>query len=248
MNDSHEYRLAGIDLAWKGDLNPSSIAIGRLIGHELVLEEIHSGVIGLDSCMQVLDTVKELRGIAIDASLIINNSEGYRSCELELNQQYRSRWASCYPTNLKLYPDAFSVQLFHRLQGKGFNYLSGDQWQIECYPHASMIEVFGLAKRLSYKKGDVAAKREGQKLLASLIVRLEQAQELQLIIPEDKQASVNYDHINSLRGKALKNNEDNLDAIICLYTAGLYAIGSRGLTFGDKKDGAIWVPQGKRVR
>ncbi|MCT4586676.1 MAG: DUF429 domain-containing protein [Carboxylicivirga sp.] len=247
MNNSPAYRLAGIDLAWKGAINPSSIAIGKLTNNELVVEDVHSGVLGLDSCLHILDQAKQLKGIAIDASLIINNTEGYRNCELELNQSYRSKWASCYPTNLKLYPNAFSVQLYHKLKDRGFNYLHGKKWQIECYPHASMVELFGLTKRLSYKKGNVADKKEGQKQLASLIAQLEHAKELKLIIPDEKQACINPDQINSLKGRALKTNEDNLDAIICLYTAGLYAIQSQGIIFGDAKDGAIWVPHGKRI-
>ncbi len=45
-----------------------------------------------------------------------------------------------------------------------------------------------------------------------------------------------------MSGQALKSNEDALDAIICLYIAGLYAIGFQGQVFGDKSSGYIWVP------
>jgi predicted RNase H-like nuclease len=47
-----------------------------------------------------------------------------------------------------------------------------------------------------------------------------------------------------LKGQALKTNEDALDAIVCLYIAGLYAINHRGKTFGDLDLGYIWVPSG----
>jgi predicted RNase H-like nuclease len=247
MNKPFNCRLAGIDLAWKGETNPSSIAIGSIANNELLLEDIYSEIIGMDACMHVLEKDKTIKGIAIDASLIINNMNGFRNCELELNQLYRTKWASCYPTNLKLYSDAFSVELSKALISLGFEYYNGNKWQIECYPHASMIEIFGLPKRLSYKKGNVASKKEGQKQLASLILKLEHAQPLKLKIPSEKQVYVSHDYIDTLKGRALKINEDNLDAMICLYTAGLYEIQSHGITFGDAIDGAIWVPQGKCI-
>ena len=90
----------------------------------------------------------------------------------------------------------------------------------------------------------MARKKEGQKQLASLIIQLSKAKELKLIIPEELQTSLNHEHITTLKGRALKTNEDNLDAIICLYTAGLFAKRSPGVTFGNKNDGAIWVPYG----
>ena len=37
-------------------------------------------------------------------------------------------------------------------------------------------------------------------------------------------------------------NEDYLDSLICLYIAGLYAVGHPGELFGDTVSGYIWVP------
>jgi len=50
--------------------------------------------------------------------------------------------------------------------------------------------------------------------------------------------------IQSLRGAALKHNEDVLDAIVCLYIAALYQAGNSERVFGCTEQGYIYVPQG----
>ena len=52
-------------------------------------------------------------------------------------------------------------------------------------------------------------------------------------------------HIRELQGARLKSNEDALDAIVCLFIAGLYAIGQPMTIFGDFESGYIVVPQVK---
>lgn len=240
-------KLAGIDLAWQGVSNPSAIAVGRLDGSELILEDIIPAITGLSEIVDFIHATDDLAGIAIDASLIINNKHGKRACEAELSKVYSSRWASCHATNQTLYPDAFSVRLASFLESAGFEHLGRSKWQIECYPHASIIECFGLAKRLLYKKGKVPEKRNGQGKLSSYISRLADSPSLPLIVPEHLGKFFASEEIEKLRGQALKSNEDSLDAVICLYTAGLYAIGAEGIAYGDTEDGYIWVPQGKCI-
>lgn len=242
MNETME--IAGIDLAWNGETNPSAVAVGSIVDHACIIKEIQPALFGLDSMVGFLKNIPALQGIAIDASLIINNKTGKRKCEAALSKVYASRWASCHPTNQTLYPDAFSVRLSSLLKADGFEHLGRNKWQIECFPHASLIELFGLGKRLRYKKGSVSEKREGQKKLSALILQLSGASELPLIIPGHVSAFFDPDRIDTLKGQSLKSNEDALDAVICLYTAGLYAINAKGLTFGDSRDGYIWVPHG----
>jgi predicted RNase H-like nuclease len=61
-------KLAGIDLAWRSDKNPTALAIGALNGHELVL----------------MDVAKDL--FAIDGPLLIENSSGQR----------KTGWLGCW--------------------------------------------------------------------------------------------------------------------------------------------------------
>lgn len=243
-NDT-ELRLIGIDLAWQSDNNGSGIAIGKLSDNRLNVEQIHCGVIGLDSVIQTIRSVDGLRGLAIDAPLIIKNRTGSRPCERELSSVYGSRWASCHPSNLGLYPNALSVQLSKTLEAEGFQHL-GDaataKWQLECYPHPAIIELFELEKRLAYKRGRVNERQSGQAQLARHIKSLESRSTLSLQIDQRYREIFDESRIMKLRGQAGKDNEDGLDSVICLYIAGLYAIGAKMQSFGDRESGYIVVP------
>mgnify|MGYP001817820956 FL=1 len=234
--------LAGIDLACNGEKNPSAIAIGELADDSLVLAGVEPAVVGMSEVLARLGSREGLSGVAIDAPLIIRNQQGQRVCERDVSREYGSRGAGCHPSNRNLYPNAGSVHLAKELRGRGFDHLHGDRWQIECYPHPSIIEVFGLERRLLYKKGSVADKRAGQIRLASLIASLQNSHTLRLEIPDSCGVFFDTDRIESLKGRALKSNEDALDSILCLYIAGLYASGKPGRVFGDTRDGYIWVP------
>lgn len=235
--------LAGVDLAWHSEKNPSAIAFGVLSKDVLILSAVDPTVYGIAKVFDKLNGFNKLQGISIDAPLIINNETGQRRCEKEIGQVYGSRGASCHTSNTKLYPNAMSVNLSKRLLEKGFNHLSGERWQMECYPHPSIIEIFGLSERLKYKRGPVLERKSGQKTLAALLRSLSNSRVLKLRIPNNLKM-FDDDHIEFLRGQALKSNEDALDSVLCLYIAGLYAVSFSGRVFGDTKSGYIWVPNG----
>lgn len=234
--------LAGVDLAWRGT-NPSAVAVGQLRGTELSVLSIDTAVHGADAVFNGLMEIDGLTGIAIDAPLIIKNPSGQRSCETALGRIYGARKASCHTANTRLFPDAASVRLSERLVDCGFHHLRGDKWQIECYPHPAIIELFGLSERLLYKKGGVATKRKGQKMLAALIRSLIDSSILKLDLEGVNQQIVDDNSIDALKGQALKSNEDALDAVICLTIAALYSLGINGELFGDQEKGHIWVPR-----
>ena len=240
---TQQIRLAGVDLAWQSDRNPSAIAIGSLDADRLSIDAICAPVHGLAGVTEALKTAGPLTGVAIDAPLIIRNASGQRDCERAVGVAYGARKAACHPANRSLYPDASSVALSRHLRRRGFAHLDGRQWQIECYPHPSLIEMFDLAERHRYKKGSVAEKRSGQIELARLITRLNASPVLPLSIPPALAGYLAPTNIAALRGRQLKNNEDVLDAMICLYIAGLRARGVSGECFGDTDTGYIWIPQ-----
>lgn len=175
-------KLAGVDLAWQGEYNPSAIAIGSIKHNQLILESLEPAVYGLSRIVDQLTEQVDLQGIAIDAPLIINNETGQRGCEKALSRDYGGRKASCHTSNKKLYPNALSVRLSSILQTQGFKHLSLCKWQIECYPHPAIIECFDLPERLAYKKGSVADRKAGQNELAKLILSLERSRLLPLVI------------------------------------------------------------------
>ena len=237
--------LMGIDLAWLSDKNGSGLAVGLLSGRELTITDVYTAVIGYENVVNIINSVPGLTGLAIDAPLIIKNSTGNRPCEKALNTVYAKKWAGCHPSNLERYPEASSVRLGLELLKKQFLHLGRpgqEKWQFECYPHPAIVELFGLEKRLAYKKGKLQDRREGQVEFARLIKTLEGRSSLSLNIKEDLDYLVDEAWIASLQGQALKDNEDALDAILCLYIAGLYASGSALQVFGDVHNGYIVVP------
>ena len=195
--------------------------------------------------MDSIAGINGLHGISIDAPLIINNPTWQRPCEKLLSRAYGARKAACHSSNLNKYPDADSVRISIDLEALGFNHLAaqGQHWQLECYPHPAIIEIFGLKERHPYKKGSPEDKRQGQSRLSEMLISLEQSNTLKLCIPEKFHDYFDPKSIASLRGRQLKHNEDVLDAVVCLYIAGLYQVGNKDKVFGDTTDGYIYVPQ-----
>ena len=139
-----------------------------------------------------------------------------------------------------------STILSKHLKNNGFEHLGNptkNKWQIECYPHPALIEIFGLSKRLPYKKGKVANKRQGQVNLANLIKSLAHSKVLKLSIDGASEQYLNEDNILSKSGAKMKENEDALDAIICGYIGSLYASSVAHRTFGAIEEGHIYVPK-----
>jgi predicted RNase H-like nuclease len=239
-------RLAGVDFAWKPEENGTAIAVGWFENARLEVETIHRRVVGLTEVVRAILAPDPL-GVAIDGSLIINNKTGQRACERALAKVYGSRGAGCHASNQTRYPDAASVALSRRLSADGYRHLgdaAAGKYQIEIYPHPALIEMFNLPQRLKYKKGAPAARRDGQVRLAALLRGLERSSILRLVVPSEFDAYMDPQTIATLRGNALKTNEDVLDALVCLYVCALYAQGARRRIFGDEADGYIVVPSG----
>jgi predicted RNase H-like nuclease len=234
-------RIAGFDMAWRPEKNNSALAIGELVGTEL---NVLSCRIATQSVEEwVADIVSAaIEGIAIDAPLIIRNQDGQRECEAELNTVFRAAKAGCHPSNLNLYPNAASVRAAEMLRLHGFQHLGKKHFMLECYPHPSMVEIFGWRERLLYKRGSVSDRKQGQLQLAQAILSL-QAADVSLVLEDPILGCLQADYICNLRGVAVKANEDLLDALVCLYIAALYKMGQAAYVFGDVESGYVWVPK-----
>ncbi len=238
--------LAGIDVAWKMGNNPSAIAIGQLQGGVLTVTEICPSVRGREAVLAAVGAEKQLAGIAVDGPLIINNATGKRPGETAVSRRFASRGAATHASNLSLYPNADTVWLAKQLEAQGFDHAVAppQRFQLECYPHAALIEIFELPKRLLYKRKpgvNIAGQRDGQVALARLLRTLSNRQPLALDTTACRRW-LNEDRIQLLRGQALKDNEDVLDALVCLYVAGLFAGGGCEV-LGDIRKGYIVVPK-----
>lgn len=242
--DKQLERIAGIDLAWQST-NPSGVCIADLDRSRRSLHVISCR--GGLTFENVLETLEETLpyGVAIDAPLIIPNETGNRACERAVTSTYGSRHAGCHTSNRQRYPDAISCQLAEVLARRGHRH-AGDPasgpWQIECYPHPAIIEIFGLPRRLKYKKGSVDDKKAGQITLARLLQGLSESNVLGLELNEEAERACGSARIRQLRGQAIKDNEDLLDGLLCAYVAALYAIGASYRKFGDESVGYIVVP------
>ncbi|RZO86371.1 MAG: DUF429 domain-containing protein [Oceanococcus sp.] len=237
--------LVGIDLAWLSHRNPTAIAWGEVFGNELRLTQVIEGLFGITTLTDHLEVGPEFSGIAVDAPLIINNPSGSRPCEKGIGRQYGGRKAACHPSNLERYPNADSVALAAWLENAGHQHLgpTSGKWQLECYPHPAIIEIFGLPQRHLYKKGKVATRRNGQVKFANMLLALSRSRVLKLTVDPIWSHYFEESRIRSLRGRALKHNEDILDSVLCLYIAGLYHLGISDRVFGDIDAGYIYVPQ-----
>ena len=245
------WNIAGIDLAWRGQRNTSAVSIGRLDGgaRVVVVQNVYPAIQGNADLVKKVQEHRPVDGVSIDAPLIITNPLGQRPCERQLSAEYGARHASCHASNLRLYPEASSVVLSELMSGLGFVHLgaAGSKFQIECYPHPAIIEIFDLKKRLPYKKGKVTEKKEGQIKLSKLIRDLERSPVLKLRLMGEARGYSEEDRIRALSGRALKENEDALDSIICAYIAALYQVGVQHKIYGDLERGYIYVPQQKCI-
>jgi len=113
---------------------------------------------------------------------------------------------------------------------------------LEVYPHPALLELFALPSILRYKKGNVATRRSGQRELQKMLSELSRFSPPLECTP--KLSEFLATDTNSLRGAALKSNEDALDAILCAYIAYYYWFWgfARTRLFGDEKSGYILVP------
>ena len=243
-------KIIGIDLAWQSENNTTALAIGNLTSNSLHISRIHESLNSLDDIIETIKNEDDVQGLSIDAPLIINNATGQRACERELGQEYGGRKASCHTSNTTLYPNAASTTLSNYLSDDKFKPLGSpksEKWQIECYPHPALIEIFGLPERLPYKKGNVATRKQGQVNLANHLKSLENSNILKLTIDNSCALYLDEDHIRSLAGASLKRNEDALDSIVCAYVGALYSSIVQHKIFGSIDSCYIYVPQQKCI-
>lgn len=237
--------LAGLDLAWATEKNPSGLAIGKISDISLFVQSV-SSISGINNLQDALSS-QDIYGIAIDAPLIIENPDGMRQCERNLNKQYGKYGSSCHASNQAKFHNFPGVALGKWLRKSGYIHrgIPGhEKWQVECYPHPAIINFFNLEYRLLYKKGRVDDKRRGQIQLSNYIRSFKKYQGLDVIIPDHLLYILDEKHISDLKGHQIKDNEDKLDSIICLLIAATYALQRPFEVFGGLDDsGYIVVPE-----
>ena len=187
---------------------------------------------------------------AIDAPLVVDRE---RRAERELNVAFGRYRASAFSANLPFLARMNGLagpELAIRLAGRGFALgpsrlarQATGRFAIEVFPHPAHVVLFELAERIAYKKGRLAARRNGlrcyQQHLAAL---LEREMPGLLVAPEigwvlDAAAL-------SVTGPGVKRIEDQLDAVTCVYMAyHCWKHGPDGFrVFGSDEHGTIVTP------
>ena len=203
----------GIDLAW-GEKNPSGFCVLAYENDELLLKEIKL-LDSLDDILQNIELYKEDKiYLGIDAPLVIPNESGNIEIEKAFNKDFSSYKISMLPVNRTLL-SKYSSQirsevLFKKLQKLGFKRdFEHNKVVFEVYPHSTIAVCFNSYKILPYKR---KKGRNTEFIKTQLAIYKNYLSEV-----VSANEFLNRD-INSLKGKALKDYEDQLDAITSAYT------------------------------
>lgn len=240
----------GVDLAWNADHRHSGIAVMEGGRTSVCLTSLAPPIHSLDGVIQLIkENLGDCMLVAVDASLIVPNEVGQRPCERTIGQVFGRYGASCHSSNRNRPHFDSGERLVRALLPHGFAHgcplpQGGcGRWVIEVYPHPAMLRLFGLSRILSYKKGTVTQRRSGLQLLQGHLGRLVGKHSglassacLERLLREAPEARA---------GQALKQLEDQLDAVLCAYIAWhVWRWGERrNEVYGDLAGGYVVVPR-----
>ncbi len=243
--------LIGVDLAWTAK-NPSGICVVEIEGDV-------TRVVDFDArCV----TPAEVTGIAarregdvvisVDAPLVL--TEG-RQAERQLARVYGGKkFAAPYQASekfLRSFDAMAGPDLGAELLKAGFTHCTFERptagparWMLEVYPHAAHVSLFNLGARWKYKKGRLFDRRAALGIFQLHVAALF-ATEWSGLLQDDRVLAALDPSTIPMGGRELKDLEDRLDALTCLFVAH-HAWLSGGLdmeVYGDAETGAIVVPR-----
>ncbi|MEN9221017.1 MAG: DUF429 domain-containing protein [Thermostichus sp. BF3_bins_97] len=247
----------GLDLAWS-PCNPSGIAtlqvhpdpdLQRLAGHLLDCRILQTNA-------EILDYIQRHAGrdpclIAVDAPLRVPNPTGQRRAEAELNRVFRAYEAGAHPANRRLLERNGQVRgevLVQALSAWGFQeHAQIQKGQLtrqitEVFPHSAMVSLFGLSRTLKYKTRPKRTWPERQQAWQTYQQLLQSLSGADPVLC-GHQAFLEVE-VGSLKGRPLKDYEDQMDALMCAYIA-LYGFrwgSDRCRSFGNLEEGHIFTP------
>ena len=247
----HIVTFIGIDLAWS-PRNPTGAAVLR--GDASGAELLDYGLLGDDAAISAY--IARHAGdrpaiVAVDAPLWVPNATGRRPGEAEIGRVFARYQAGAHPANRSRLAFDGVVRgetLVATLAARGFVHLPEVavgvpiRQVIEVFPHPAMVALFGLERTLKYKT----------KPQRSADLRLSEWRRYQAYLdaladadpPLNGQAALTTQDVAALRGRRLKDYEDQVDALMCAYIA-LYAFrwgAARCRMFGTFEDGYIFTP------
>lgn len=248
MTCAKAVKCFGIDLGWSSGAS----GLACLTWHHGQIEGIElAHLLELDHIFSWIDErlePGESAVVAVDAPTLIPNETGMRLCDRLAHRHFGKYHAGCYPANRGRPFAQRTLAVGLQLEQRGFIHrphlpqpTPQGRYQLEVFPHAAMLHLFQLNQILKYKKGRLAERR----------LELVRFRQLMLDIFPQLQPSFAHgvDWPTLLppvphKGRDMKAVEDQLDSLICAYTAvhwwywGL----ERNWVLGDRTTGYIVVP------
>ena len=239
--------ILGIDLAWS-DRNESGLCILTLERDNVRCEQLEARRLSAQAIALLACDAAGPVLVAVDGPLIVGSE---RMAERQLSRVFGRFHAGAYFASEAFLAgmDALAgPETGHALAQRGFSLDPAElgraeKLAIEVYPHPAHVVLFGLERRLAYKKGLVAARRAGlasyQRHLGAYLADREPRLAHDAVIER-----VLRDDPERLAGQRLKRLEDTLDALTCSLI-GLHCLrhGPAGIhVFGTGTDGYIVVP------
>lgn len=235
--------FAGIDLAWsEGVRSKKPQETGA------VVLDAQGTVLHADWTVGVTDAVEWVQEhvpehadalLFVDAPLVVNNHVGQRVCETQVGQRY-GRWKVSANSTNKASKHLAGVELRERLTARGWCYSDGcagppqvGRHLSECYPYTTIV---GVAE-LGYCEERPRYKRKPRRMSSDAFrpIRAGECDELirrigrlpSWVSPPNLQAYPATGALvaepSPLQDAQYKHREDLLDAVICAWTALLWA-------------------------
>jgi histidinol-phosphate phosphatase family protein len=242
--------FVGIDLAW----SPRNRSGGAVLSADGQLRTARADLEGDDQVIEFVTSAIPPGApglVAIDAPLAVPNEFGGRPCDRQVAAAFGRFEAGPYPANrrnLARYGGLRGEEITHRLQSLGFRldpHVAQDmptRQVIEVFPHPATVSLFALDRTLKYKARqgrDYPSRWRALGRLRAHLAGLGKGDPPLHLTP-----GITGMVIEGQRGRAFKETEDLLDAVVCAYSA-LYAWshGPRGYAvYGDRGQGHIVVP------
>ncbi|URR34589.1 DUF429 domain-containing protein [Thermosynechococcus sp. HN-54] len=210
-------RFLGIDLAWKGGASGYCCLQWQAQHLEIVCVDRSRDTDELLAWIDRDAPFSQAAMVAVDAPLIIPNLRGMRTCDRQSHQLLGRYHAGCYPANQQSPFAQHTTGFSQALRQRGFHHAptitpqERGRFQIEVFPHATAIALFQLDQIIQYKKGRLAERiRELARLRDLMTAHLRHCEPPLMLQIEAGMPTT---------GRDLKALEDQLDAILCAYTA-----------------------------
>ena len=235
----------GIDLAWsEGGGSKKAKESGA------VILDASGAVLHANWIVGVEETVNWLEKhvpcctralLVVDAPLVVNNDTGQRVCERQVGQRY-GRWKVSANSTNKETKYLSGVELRRRLAKCGWSYSDGcagppqeGRHMSECYPYTAIVGVaeLGYKERPKYKRKPKGVSTQEFRAIRArecdeLIHRIDQIPSTlpPLKLRSNPATRTLVEESSPGQDTEYKHREDLLDAVICAWTAALWA--SRG--------------------